>query len=253
MKVAWNPNLYDDKHDFVFKFGEEIVSLLNPQKDEVILDLGSGTGDLTKQIAENSQQVIGLDNSAEMVLKAQQKHPNIAFVQADARSFQLDTIFDAVFSNATLHWIPDAESVIKTISQHLKTGGRFVAEFGGKGCVYNIISTLSAVLDEKKVEYPLIDSVLYYPSVGEYSQILEKNGFELAYGALFDRPTDLKDGYNGVANWIEMFLHWMLKNVDESERELIKNEVSQRLAPKMYDGAKWVADYRRIRIVAIKK
>ncbi len=250
MKVAWDSNLYDNKHDFVFKFGEEIVRLLNPQHEEIILDLGCGTGDLTKQIADACHQVVGLDSSEEMVLKAKQKHPEVAFVQADARNFQLNTTFDAVFSNATLHWIPDAESVIKSIGQHLKIGGRFVAEFGGKGCVNNIISTLSTVLDEKNIEYPPISSVLYYPSVGEYAPILERNGFELAYGALFDRPTDLKDGYHGVANWIEMFLEWMLKNVDGQERESIKNEVSQRLAPTMYDGSKWIADYRRIRIVA---
>jgi trans-aconitate 2-methyltransferase len=252
MKIAWNPNLYDDKHDFVFKFGEEIVSLLNPQKNETILDLGCGTGDLTQQIGDACHKVIGLDNSLEMILKAKEKHTDIEFVQANAMDFQLDTTFDAVFSNATLHWIPDAESVIKNINKHLKVGGRFVAEFGGKGCVNNIISTLTTVLDEKNIAYPPINSVLYYPSVGEYAHILEKNGFELAYGALFDRPTELKDGYNGVGNWIEMFLHWTLKNVDEAERISIKAEVSKRLESKMYDGQKWIADYRRIRIVAIK-
>jgi trans-aconitate 2-methyltransferase len=253
MKIAWNPNLYDDKHDFVYKFGEEIVQLLNPQKSEVILDLGSGTGDLTKQIGDACQEVIGLDYSKDMIQAAQKKYPDIRFVLADAKKFKIDKTFDAVFSNATLHWIPQAEPVIKNIHKHLKVGGRFVAEFGGKGCVNKIIVALTQVLDEKHIAYPPVKTVLYYPSVGEYAKLLEKNGFELAYGALFDRPTDLKSGYEGMANWIQMFLHWTLKTVTPDEKKEIMNLTAKRLEKDLFDGEKWIADYRRIRIVAIKK
>ena len=253
MKVTWNPNLYDDKHDFVYKYGEEIVQLLNPQKGEIILDLGSGTGDLTKQIGDACQEVIGLDYSKDMIQTAQAKYPNIPFILADGKNFKLDKTFDAVFSNATLHWIPQAEPVIKNIYKHLKVGGRFVAEFGGKGCVNKIITTLTAVLDEKNINYPPVKSVLYYPSVGEYAKLLEKNGFELAYGALFDRPTELKSGYEGMANWIQMFLHWALNILTATEKKEIFDIVSKRLENEMFDGEKWLADYRRIRIVAIKK
>lgn len=253
MKVSWNPNLYDNKHDFVYKYGEEIVQLLNPQKHEIILDLGSGTGDLTKQIGDACKEVIGLDYSKDMVQTAQAKYPNIPFVLADGKNFKLNKNFDAVFSNATLHWIPQAEPVIKNIYKHLKVGGRFVAEFGGKGCVNKIITSLIDVLNEQSIAYPPVKSVLYYPSVGEYAKLLEKNGFELAYGALFDRPTDLKSGYEGMENWIQMFLHWALKSVNADEKKEIFNLVAKRLEKEMFDGEKWIADYRRIRIVAIKK
>ena len=253
MKVSWNPNLYDDKHDFVYKYGEEIVQLLNPQKGEIILDLGSGTGDLTKQIGDACQEVIGLDYSKDMIQTAQAKYPNIPFILADGKNFKLDKTFDAVFSNATLHWIPQAEPVIKNIYKHLKVGGRFVAEFGGKGCVNKIITTLTAVLEEKNLHYPPVKSVLYYPSVGEYAKLLEKNGFELAYGALFDRPTELKSGYEGMADWIQMFLHWALNTLTATEKKEIFDIVSKHLENDMFDGEKWLADYRRIRIVAIKK
>ena len=103
MKFNWNPNLYDEKHDFVFKFGEEIVHLLNPKKDEIILDLGCGTGDVTKMISDSSKMVVGLDSSLEMFQAAQKKYPEITFFNADGKNFLLDNVFDAVFSNAVLH------------------------------------------------------------------------------------------------------------------------------------------------------
>ncbi len=253
MKVTWNPKLYNDKHDFVYKFGEEIVQLLNPQKSEIILDLGSGTGDLTKQIGDACQEVIGLDYSNDMIHTAQTRYPDIKFVLGDAKKFKIDKTFDAVFSNATLHWIPQAEPVIKNIHKHLKMGGRFVAEFGGQGCVNKIITALTQVLDEKNRVYPPVKSVLYYPSIGEYAKLLEKNGFELAYGALFDRPTELKSGYEGLSNWIQMFLHWTLNGVTPTEKKEIFDLTAKQLENTLFDGDKWIADYRRIRIVAIKK
>ena len=99
MKFDWNPQLYDSKHDFVFRFGEDIVNLLKPQKDESILDIGCGTGDLTKKISNSCKKVIGIDNSQLMIQTALEKYPEIEFILSDANNFQLDTTFDAVFSN----------------------------------------------------------------------------------------------------------------------------------------------------------
>jgi ubiquinone/menaquinone biosynthesis C-methylase UbiE len=252
MKFSWDPILYDSKHDFVFKYGEEIVNLLNPLKDETILDIGCGTGDLTKKISDLCKKIIGLDNSAEMIKTAKGKFPEIAFIVGDANDFKYDESFDAVFSNAVLHWIPDAEKVIQNINKHLKTGGRFVAEFGGKGCVNKIITTLTDILNSEKIYYPKIQDNLYYPSIGEYSEILEKNGFELNYALLFDRPTELKDGFQGLKNFIEMFLNWLFINVSESDKMGIIEKASNKLKPLIFNGKSWIADYRRIRILAIK-
>jgi ubiquinone/menaquinone biosynthesis C-methylase UbiE len=253
MKFNWNPNLYDDKHDFVFKFGEEIVNLLNPQKDEIILDIGCGTGDLTKKISDSSKMVVGLDNSTEMIKAAQEKYPEITFFNADGKDFQLDYIFDAVFSNAVLHWIPEADKVIKNINKHLKIGGRFVAEFGGKDCVNKIISALTEILDNEKISYPKIDDMLYYPSIGQYSGLLEKYGFEVNYVVLFDRPTELKDEVDGLNNFIEMFFNWLFVNVSDNNKSRIIKIANDRLKSEMFKGTAWIADYRRIRIVAYKK
>jgi trans-aconitate 2-methyltransferase len=253
MKFNWNPDLYDDKHDFVFKFGEEIVKLLNPKKNEIILDIGCGTGDLTQNISELSERVIGIDNSLEMIQTAQKKYPELSFFQADAKDYQLNEKFDAIFSNAVLHWVPQAEKMIINANQHLKIGGRFVVEFGGKGCNYSIISTLIEQLDKFDTTYPNIDNVLFYPSVSQYSDLLEKSGFEVNLAMLFDRPTELKGGFNGLNDFIEMFFIWLFRNVSDSDRSDIIQGTIAKLKPLIFNGTSWIADYRRIRIVAHKK
>ena len=118
MKFDWNPDLYDNKHDFVLKFGEEIIKLLNLQKNEKILDIGCGTGDLTKKIAKLCEKVTGIDNSNEMIQTAKKKYPEISFIHADAKDYQLEYKFDAIFSNAVLHWIPQADIMIKNARTH---------------------------------------------------------------------------------------------------------------------------------------
>jgi ubiquinone/menaquinone biosynthesis C-methylase UbiE len=252
MKFTWDTSLYDEKHDFVFKFGEDVVNLLNPQRDENILDLGCGTGDLTKKISDSAKMVVGLDNSLEMIQAAQRKYPEITFFNSDGKDFHIDCVFDAVFSNAVLHWIPEADKVVKNINKHLKIDGRFVAEFGGKGCVNKIISTLKSILDNERISYPKIDDMLYYPSIGQYSILLEKLGFEVNFAVLFNRPTELKGGVDGLNNFIEMFLNWLFVNISANEKSRIIKIANDRLKSEMFNGAAWIADYRRIRIVAYK-
>lgn len=129
---SWNADLYQQKHTFVFHYGADVLNLLDPKPDERILDLGCGTGELTARLAESGAEVIGMDASASMIAKAQQSFPHLMFQQGDARDFGTDQPFDAIFSNATLHWIPEAEqpTVITNVFKALKPGGRFVAELG---------------------------------------------------------------------------------------------------------------------------
>lgn len=253
MKMNWNPNLYDEKHDYVFKYGEEVVSLLDPKKNETILDLGCGTGELTKKISERSKTVIGLDSSSEMIQIAKEKYPDITFVHSDGRDFKLDNVFDAVFSNAALHWIPEADKVIQNINKHLQTGGRLVAEFGGKGNINRVISTIIKLLDKDNIVYPKVHDVFYYPSISQYSSILEKYGFEVNFALLFDRPTVLKGGEAGLNNFIEMFLYWLFVNVSTHDKMRIIKIANDKLKSDLFNGSTWIADYRRIRIVAKKK
>ena len=252
MQWTWNPELYREQHDFVYKFGEEVVALLNPSKDETILDLGCGTGDLTHRISELCRQVIGIDASAEMIRAAHQKYERLALYHKDARDFELDHQFDAVFSNSVLHWIPEQEMVIKNINSHLKPGGRFVTEFGGKGCVHKILGGITETLDSSGVDYPPVERFLYYPSVSEYSSLLEKSGFEVSLAMLFDRPTELEGGRGGLNNFIEMFFSWFFEKVSPLEKEGLITRIEKRLETELFNDSSWVADYRRIRIMAIK-
>ena len=80
----WNPKLYNDKHAFVYSYGEDLVELLNPQAHERILDLGCGSGQLTAKLNALAKEVIGIDKSAEMIIDAQSKFPAIHFQVADA-------------------------------------------------------------------------------------------------------------------------------------------------------------------------
>src|SRR5699024_1996794 len=146
----WDATLYDDKHAYVAEYGKGVLELLYPQKGESIVDLGCGTGDLTKEIAESRANVIGIDASKQMLEKAADKYPYISFLQADANTFQLEAPCDAIFSNAVLHWIQTPEQVIESVYANLKHGGRFVAEFGGKG---NIAILLAGILDVLTKEY----------------------------------------------------------------------------------------------------
>ena len=131
--MKWNAELYDNKHAFVSQYGESVLELLGVKPGERILDLGCGTGDLAKQIQEYRADVIGIDASPEMIAKAKAKYPELDFCVANAASFYFDEPFDAVFTNAVLHWIHDADGVIKSVYNALKPAGRFVGEFGGKG------------------------------------------------------------------------------------------------------------------------
>ena len=131
----WQPGLYDDKHSFVWKMATGVVDLLNPQPDERILDVGCGIGQLTVQIAESGADVVGVDSSAAMIEEAQRLHPGIDFQVGDANDLSFAKPFDAIFSNAALHWVQEPTKVATSLSRCVKTGGRLVVEFGGHGHV----------------------------------------------------------------------------------------------------------------------
>ncbi|MCJ8280861.1 MAG: methyltransferase domain-containing protein [Rivularia sp. ALOHA_DT_140] len=247
----WNSSLYQDKHNFVWKYGENLLEIINPQQNEIILDLGCGTGQLTAKIAESGAEVIGIDSAPEMIEKAQENYPQLKFKVADARSFELSQPVDAVFSNAALHWISEADEVINSINKSLKTGGRFIAEFGGRGNIDLIVQALYKALDKIGVDaYKL--NPWYFPNIGEYAAKLEEQGFEVVYSNLFYRPTLLQDKDNGLANWIKMFGGNFFTELSESEINQVIQDVEKQLKPKLYQDGNWFADYRRIKIKAVK-
>nr|WP_197052453.1 methyltransferase domain-containing protein [Halobellus rufus] len=196
----WDSDAYDGSHAFVYEYGESVVDLLDPTPGERILDLGCGTGHLTERIADAGAEVVGIDQSDEMIETARETYPDLEFRRADARDFDVEEPVDAVFSNAALHWIDEQDAVTEAVADALAPGGRYVAELGGSGNVARIVEAVAAELTERGYE-PAAEP-WYFPTVGEHATTLEAHGFEVRYARLFDRPTELDDGEEGMAAWI---------------------------------------------------
>jgi len=248
-KTKWDAELYDDKHSFVWKMAAGVLELLDAQPGERVLDLGCGTGHLTAKIAEAGVHVVGVDRSPDMIRQAKEKYPSLRFEVMDAREIALDGVFDAVFSNATLHWVKEPERVIAGIKNALRRGGRFVAEFGGKGNTGELLKAVQRAWATLKLPEPA-PHPWYYPSVAEYSSLLEHHGLEVTHVVLFDRPTPLDDGERGLRNWLEMFGASFVEGLPETTCVRLKEEVERELRPNLFQNGHWVMDYRRLRVAA---
>jgi trans-aconitate methyltransferase len=249
-RSTWDPEQYEAHHAFVWELGQHLIDLLDPQRGERILDLGCGTGQLTYKIAERGAQVIGLDASPEMIGQARQNYPQLHFVLQDAARMEFDSEFDAVFSNAALHWMLDASSVAKTVTRALRKEGRFVAEFGGKGNIRHIETAIETVVARYHGD-ALPRRRTFYPSIGEYASLLEMSGLEVRSATLFDRPTPL-EGAAGMENWIRQFKWFYFEDLPPAEGKRALQETEEELRPVLLQDGKWIADYRRLRFVAIK-
>ena len=249
--MKWDTNLYDQKHDFVSKYGEEVIGLLNPKNGEEILDLGCGTGDLAELIRQKGARVTGIDNSKEMIEVAKHKYPQIDFQVKSITSFSFDKKFDTVFSNAVLHWVLEKEKAVNQIYNCLKPNGRLVAEFGGKGNVGNIINALKNALIKNNFSENSKKETWYFPSLSEYASLLEQNNFRVIFATHFDRETLLKDD-NGIKNWLRMFASSYLEGLSEKDVEIILEDAEKQLKHTNYRDGKWYADYKRLRIGAVK-
>ncbi|MEA5567286.1 class I SAM-dependent methyltransferase [Anabaena sp. UHCC 0399] len=248
----WNAAFYENQHNFVWQYGADLLQLLNPQPGELILDLGCGTGQLTEKIAQLGANIRGIDSAVTMIEKARQNYPHLPFDVADARNFLVEQPLDAVFSNAALHWIKPPETATRCIYQALKPGGRFVAEFGGKGNISAIITALYLGLTANGISQPQILNPWYFPSIGEYVTILEAQGFDVIYATLFNRPTPLSETEAGLANWIRMFANDFFIGLSSEQKTQVIYEVENSLQEQLYHQGIWTIDYRRIRIIAIR-
>lgn len=250
--TGWNAALYDDKHSFVFKYGEDLVDLLAPKAGERILDIGCGTGYLTNVIASFGATVIGIDNSLEMITKAKAAYPQQEFKVQPGEEFHFDEHFDAIFSNAALHWMLEKEKVIDCMYRNLKRTGRIVLEMGGKHNVEKIITALQHSLNKRGYTTNATMKLWYFPSESEYTALLKKRGFKVTYASHFCRETKLVDAENGIKDWVKMFGSAFLKGIDEPVVNDILNEVQDTLHPLLFRDNDWYADYKRLRIIAIK-
>lgn len=166
----------------------------------------------------------------------------------DATNFTLDEPVNAVFSNAVFHWIDDQDALIGNIATALKPDGSLVCEFGGDGCTETIHAALEQSFQNRNLNYK---RTFYFPTIGEYTPLLERHGLKVTYAILFNRMTKLV-GENGMEDWIKMFIKQPFKGLSEDIVEEIINEAVNHLKPLLYQDGSWYADYVRIRIKAIK-
>lgn len=252
----WDAALYDGSHAFVARLGGDLFELLQPRAGERILDLGCGTGDLSEQIAAAGAHVVGIDTSAEMVAEAQRKYPALEFVQGDALALSTDqphAHFDAIFSNAVLHWVKEPARALEGMAACLREGGRIALEMGGARNIGSIRKALGEALvahvehDERHAESPW-----YFPSLSEYASLVEAAGLRVHSAWHFARPTRLEEGDSGLRNWLVMFAGVYLRDLDEMVREDVLSAVEQRLRADLFRDGAWWADYWRLRLVAYK-
>lgn len=251
--MKWNADLYDDKHSFVFQYGEDVLELLNVKPGERVLDLGCGTGYLTHQIKQLGGLVAGADASPEMIEKARDSYPDINFVVATGAGFHFDEPFDAVFSNAALHWMKDADATIRNVYNNLKQGGRFVAEMGGKGNVQQMVAATTTVLKKHGYAADVNNTPWYFPSTAEYAAKLEAAGFRVTFTSHFNRPTLLQDGRQGVSKWLNMFGSSFFKAIPAHQLNQILDEITDLLEPDYNHNGQWYSDYKRLRFIAVKE
>jgi SAM-dependent methyltransferase len=239
----WDARGYAEHGRFVADLGEPVLDLLAPQAGERILDVGCGDGELTAKIALAGATVVGIDSSPELIAAARAAGLDARLM--DAREIAFEAAFDAVFSNAALHWAGEPDRVLGGVARALRPGGRFVGEFGGHGNVGAIRTALAAVLQARARP---VASPWYFPTAEEYAERLRAHGFALDAMVLFARPTLLPTGLRG---WLETFANPFVAGVQAAERAEILADVTALLAPVLRDTqGRWIADYVRLRFAA---
>jgi SAM-dependent methyltransferase len=242
----WKADRYARHAHFVPALGQPVLDLLDPHPGERILDLGCGDGLLTEKIATAGAVVVGVDGAADMIAAAQKRGLDARVM--DGLNLSFITEFDAVFSNAALHWMKsDPDAVISGVRRALKPGGRFVAEMGGHGCVAAITVAIIAVLErygeDVKAAIPW-----YFPTVDDYRTRLERGGITVEYIELIPRPTPLP---TDMAGWLDTFVEPFFRRLPLEKRADARDEVVAILRPVLCDEkGRWTADYIRLRFLA---
>ncbi|MBE1158838.1 class I SAM-dependent methyltransferase [Dyella acidiphila] len=241
----WDPGQYQQHGRFVSDLGAPILRQLNPQPGERILDLGCGDGALTLKLVQAGCEVLGVDSSAPMIDAARKL--GVPARVMDGASLDFTAEFDAVFSNAALHWMPQPEQVIAGIWRALKPGGRFVAEFGGHGNVASIVNALRSALAARHIAAP---EPWFFPTPEHYRSLLQQQGFDVQWVELVPRPTLLP---GDVGAWLNTFAQPFIAAIPAAERADFLSSLVEALRPSMCDeDGKWWADYVRIRCHASK-
>lgn len=247
LRQSWDPERYGHDARFVSEYGVAVVDVLAPKAGERILDLGCGDGALSASLRECGADVIGLDSSPEQVAAARAR--GIDARLGDGAAISYDSEFDAVFSNAALHWMRPPRRVIAGVERALRPGGRFVGELGGAGNIRVVTRALARALGARGLDWNALDP-WYTPDAEEYRRALEEGGFRVASIALFPRPTPIS---GHLSDWLAIFASGVSAAVPEPERAAFLGEVCDAAAPELCDsGGRWIVDYVRLRFAAHK-
>ncbi|MFO1189229.1 MAG: methyltransferase domain-containing protein [Alphaproteobacteria bacterium] len=244
---SWSAERYARTARFVSDLGMPVVELLAPGPGECILDLGCGDGALTEKLAALGARVIGVDSAPDFIAAAKARGLDARLMNGEALA--LSETFDAVFSNAAMHWMLDQDAVMKGVFAILRPGGRFVVEMGGVGNVQTIATAVKAALSRRGIDpAPLVPWV--FPTVEEQTARLKRHGFAVVSMALIPRPTPLP---GALGDWLENFAEAFIKAVPPAEREAMKAEIAETLAPRLKNAEGcWIADYVRLRFSALR-
>lgn len=246
MEQTWDASRYAKSGAFVHQLAGGVVEWLAPVAGEAILDLGCGDGSLTERLAGLGAEVVGVDASPAMVRAAEARGLHVEEADATRMPFS-DGSFDAVFSNAALHWIRNQDAMLGEVRRVLRRQGRFVAEMGGHGNIAAIRVAFASVLARYGCDGERCAN--YFPTTDEYAARLERQGFRVEQMALIPRPTLLPEG--GMREWLKIFRRGVLDTLHESKRERVIEETVSLLEPVLRDTqGKWTADYVRLRFVA---
>jgi len=244
---TWDPDQYARLGRFVADLANPVVELLAPRPGERILDLGCGDGALTEKLVALGCVVVGVDGSPEQVAAARARGLDARVADGERLGFAGE--FDAVFSNAVLHWMRQPAAVIDGVFRALKPGGRFVAECGGFGCVQSFVDAVRVLLGRRGIDADAVNP-WYFATDEAYRRHLEAGGFVVQSIALIARPTVLP---GDAAAWLETFGRPFLLAVAEADRPTFLAELNDALRPRLVDGeGRWVADYVRLRFAARK-
>lgn len=243
----WEKEKYEKNARFVSTYGEDLIEWLNPQKDERILDLGCGDGVLTKKISEYGCKVLGIDGSWKFIEEA--RKIGVEAVQGDAQNMEFKNEFDAIFSNAALHWMTNHDGVMESVSRALKNGGRFVAETGCKGNVEKIESAIFEITEKYNLK---AKKCWFFPTPEEKTKLLEKYGLKVKRMITFSRPTPLPTGIKG---WLQTFAAPTLVNIPIELHEKLIDEMAEKLEKELEknENGQLLADYLRLRFEAVKE
>ena len=243
---VWDAGGYSRHADFVPALGRDVLACLAPRPGEAILDLGCGDGALTAEIAAAGAHVTGLEPDPS--LAAATRARNLPVLAQDAHEPFGAGDFDAVFSNAALHWMREPETVIANAFAALRPGGRFVAEQGGFGNVAAVVTALGAALEAHDLP-ERATRPWDFPTPATQRARLERAGFTLREIALIPRPTPLP---TGMAGWLSTFAGPFVDGLPEAARAAVLSDAERRLGALHDPAAGWIADYVRLRFSAVK-